>query len=270
VRIRRWLDARSKASGIQPPRGRASTRSANSLRPRATPLLLVAAGLLMVATIVSVGSTLVLVPSATATPPPTGYGFAYSDDGVIVRDPQYVSDPGLGDPLYGLSTSITAFRPKAFRFTVPYNAVEVPAEVDRAKAIINRAKQRGVTEIFVSFRQKAGEFATGWTRPGPQSWRDLIRRFMNVPNGTKPDGTPKTIDNDVTMWSPAAQPNDGTGWLSYSPVAPSTVERVRLLAGYYKELAAELASRGSADKLVSPEFHDVKWDSPSEYHPKCS
>jgi hypothetical protein len=56
MRIRRWLGIRSKATGIHPSRVRASTRSANSLRLRATLLLLVAAGLLMVAAIVAVGS----------------------------------------------------------------------------------------------------------------------------------------------------------------------------------------------------------------------
>ena len=226
-------------------------------------------------------STLLVAPPAAAAPPSDGSGFAFSSDGLE------------GDPLRGLGEHFERLRPKAFRFTVPYNAAEVPAEVERAKAIINRVKQAGVTEILVTFRQRHDQWWPSrehaidpskprhFVRPDPVSWRALVRAFMDLPNGRHPDGQPKSIDDDVTMWSPAYEPNSGVGWLSPYPYFSDTdsgcngTECQAKLAGYFNQLKAELTSRQSSDKLVSPEFHDDSWhhqqmERPyTTQHPKC-
>jgi hypothetical protein len=193
-------------------------------------------------------TTLLLVPTAVADPPRDGSGFAVSDD-------------GAGSSLDGLGDGFERLRPKAFRFTVPYDAADVPAELDRAKAVINRAKEVGVTEIFVSFRQRhdqrhpAQECVENpsrpcdFVRPARAEWRTYIRRFMDTANGTTADGRPKTIDDDVTMWSPANEPNAGTAWLTGDDARSK-------LADYFLELKEEIASRESTDKVVSPEFRD--------------
>jgi hypothetical protein len=205
-------------------------------------------------------STVLLAPTAAAAAPPDA--FAFADDG---RE---------GDPLHGLGDPFMRLRPQVFRFTVPYNAAEVPAEIERAKAIINRVKQAGVTDILVTFRQRHDQWwpetehardpsrPQRFVRPTPEAWRALIRAFMDLANGVHPGGGQRTIDDDVTMWSPAYQPNGGIGWLnpeleseaggSCTPAACGATK----LAGYYQQLDAELTNRQSADKLVSPEFHD--------------
>ena len=202
----------------------------------------------VLALLASVLIMLVLVPPAAADPPRDGSGFGVSDD-------------GIGNSLYGLGDGFERLRPKAFRFTVPYDAVDVPAETDRARAIINRVKEVGVSEILVSFRQRHDQWRPekeclenpagpcDFVRPTRAEWRTYVRRFMDVPNGSTADGRPKTIDDDVTMWSPANEPNAGTGWLKGDDARAK-------LAGYFLELKEELAGRASTDKVVSPEFHD--------------
>jgi hypothetical protein len=202
----------------------------------------------VLALLASLVSVLVLVPAAVADPPRDGSGFAVSDD-------------GAGNALYGLGDGFERLKPKAFRFTVPYDVVDVPAELERAKAIITRAKEVGVTDVLVSFRQRHDQWRPeteclenpvkpcDFVRPARVEWRTYVRRFMDTANGVAADGRPKTIDDDVTMWSPANEPNAGTGWLKGDDGRAT-------LAGYFLELREELTSRGSTDQVVSPEFHD--------------
>jgi cysteine-rich repeat protein len=159
-------------------------------------------------------------PDANANPSRDGWGFGIADD----AGPERAVLSGGG---------FRRLETKVFRFQVPYNAGYFAAHMDRAAGKIAEARAAGVPSIMVTFGQGAGQS----NPPGPADWRTAVRWFLD------------RFDADVDAWGVANEPN--TGWL-----AGAHSGNPCLLAGYYAALHAELASRGGADLLVSPEWQD--------------
>src|SRR5262249_22956210 len=133
-------------------------------------------------------------------------------------------------------------QPKVFRFQVAYNAAD-PQNSERgdqlqlARDMIDAAHRAGVQSIMVTFGHKLHEDGPGFTRPSASDWARGVFPFIDA------------FDADVDMWGVANEPNHD--WLKGADSGGPC-----LLAQYYATLRQALTSRGSSDRLVSPEWHD--------------
>ena len=187
---------------------------------------------------------LLLLPRASFAVSHDGYGFGIADDAA----PAVLAD-----------ANFQRLGVKVLRFQVPYD-ISAPQNAG-IKAIVRQriqtARNSGVEQFMISFRQKEGEWPSHgvWpsgqpTRPEPAAWAALVEPFVRELNG------------DVSLWGVANEPNVGLGWLKLDPTQHGADpclahgDGPQKLAGYYHALEGILAQLGSSAKLVGPEWQD--------------
>ena len=151
---------------------------------------------------------------------PDGWGFGVADD----------AGPGT------LGTAFAGLQAKTFRFMVPWNAVASPEAMARARAIVDAARERGVRQIVVSFR-------------------DDDPRIDSVPTGPEymaaVQGFVQAFAPDVDVWGPANEPNCGGGWGGLTDASGA-----RRTAEYYNAMRTVRDRLDPAALLLSPDLCD--------------
>jgi hypothetical protein len=169
-------------------------------------------------------------PAAPANPPQNGWGFGIADG----------NDPGGGPFPWGYDIFASAgwkkLRVKVYRVGVPWDAWNVPSELDAARRKIDRASAYP-QEVMVTFGKRWGETAP----PTVEEYGRAVEPFVRAFNGK------------VRWWGPANEPNYGEGWTGSDPRGQGP----KLAAGYYQRLRTILMTLDSKHKLISPDFHDA-------------
>ncbi len=159
-----------------------------------------------------------------------GWGFAIADDDWEWDDPGHL--PSLEDGFADLE-------PKAFRFQMIWNAADLPWHMERARGLIARARAQGVEQIVVTFKKSVGGDVDPVYGPRPTA-AGYAERISEVV---------RQLGDDVDVWGPANEPNRGEAWLP-------GVTGAQLLAGYYAELQAAVATWDPGAEITSPDFVD--------------
>lgn len=159
-----------------------------------------------------------------------GWGFAVADDDWEWDDPGYL--PALGD-------GFAALEPKAFRFQMIWNAADLPWHIDRARAMIARAREQGVQQVVVTFKKSVGQDVDPvyGAQPTAEGYSEHVDEVVRL------------LADDVDVWGPANEPNRGETWLPGVPGAQQ-------LAGYYTALQDVIATRDPTAEITSPDFVD--------------
>src|SRR6188472_1637649 len=157
-------------------------------------------------TLAALAATLVALAAAAARAEagaiPDGWGFGVADD----------AGPGT------LDARFASLQVRTLRFMVPWNAVASPEAVARARAIVDAARERGVQQVVVSFRD---DDPTSDAVPSAAQYAAAVQGFVQAFAG------------DVDAWGPANEPNCGGGWGGLS--GPAGAART---AQYYQALLA--------------------------------
>jgi hypothetical protein len=158
--------------------------------------------------------------------PRDGQGFALADDAYF----GFQGDPAgfLADAEAWYGPSFVALRPAAFRFQISWNAD--PALVERARMLADYVRQRGVTQVVVSFK-KSGPV------PDAATYGASIGQVI------------AQLAPYVDVWGPANEPNLGDTWLP-------RVAGARMLAGYWTQFSAAVDALDPSALTLSPEFVD--------------
>jgi hypothetical protein len=173
---------------------------------------------------------LAVTAPALGTPTRDGWGFAIADDDWNWSNPGDL--PALGD-------SFAQLQPKAFRLQMIWNAAELPWHMDRARAMIARARAQGVQQIVVTFKKSVGQ--------------DVDPVYGSQPSaegyGLRTAEVVRQLAGDVDVWGPANEPNRGEAWLPGASGA-------RLLAEYYASLRDTVAALDPSAEITSPDLVD--------------
>jgi hypothetical protein len=174
--------------------------------------------LLIVVTVTLLGSS----APAAATVPHDGWGMGIADDDAIGSP---VSPPSSVD-----NNFFDRLRPKVYRFQIYWDAGEVGNEVYVSKALtqIARARAAGVQTVLATFKQHG-------STPTAASYEAKIRNVVDK------------LKNEVDVWGPANEPNDGENWLPGMAGA-------RLLAEYNAALARVVSQVDPTATRTSPDF----------------
>lgn len=172
---------------------------------------------------------LIAAAPAAGAAPRDGWGFAIADDDWEWDNPGYL--PSLGDGFADLA-------PKAFRLQMIWNAADKEWHMDRARAMIARARAQGVQQIVVTFKKSVGQ---DMDPEGPQPSADNY--------GAHVGEVMRQLAGDVDVWGPANEPNLGEMWLPRA-------EGARLLAEYYKRLEVAAEAWDPTAEITSPDFVD--------------
>jgi FG-GAP-like repeat/Glycosyl hydrolase catalytic core len=172
----------------------------------------------------ALAATLVALAAAAARAEadaiPDGWGFGVADD----------AGPGtLGAPFAGLQV-------RTLRFMVPWNAVASPEAVARARAIVDAARERGVRQVVVSFRD---DDPANDAVPPATWYAAAVQGFVQAFAG------------DVDAWGPANEPNCGGGWGGLT--GPAGAART---AQYYQALRTVRDRFDPTALLLSPDLCD--------------
>jgi len=172
----------------------------------------------------------VAAPPAAAAPPRDGWGFAIADDDWEWDNPGYL--PSLED-------GFAALQPKAFRFQMIWNAADLPWHMDRARAIVARARAQGVEQIVVTFKKSVGPDVDPvyGSQPTAAGYAEHVGEIV------------RQLAGDVDVWGPANEPNRGETWLPGVPGA-------QRLAEYYAALQGVVETWDPTAEITSPDFVD--------------
>jgi len=177
-----------------------------------------------------VGLALVATAPAAATPTRDGWGFAIADDDWEWDNPGH---------LPSLDSGFAELQPKAFRFQMIWNAVDLPWHMDRARAMIARARAQGVEQIVVTFKKSVGQDIDPvyGSQPTAAGYAEHVGEAV------------RQLAGDVDVWGPANEPNRGETWLPGVPGA-------QRLAEYYAALQGVVATWDPTAEITSPDFVD--------------
>jgi hypothetical protein len=180
--------------------------------------------------IATVAALLIAATPAHGATTPDGWGFAVADDDWEWDNPGYL--PSLGD-------GFAALEPKAFRFQTIWNAADLPWHIDRARAMIARARAQGVQQIVVTFKKSVSPDLDPvyGGKPTAEGYAEHIGEVVRL------------LADDVDVWGPANEPNRGEMWLP-------GVSGAQLLAGYYAGLQDVVATWDPTAEITSPDFVD--------------
>lgn len=173
---------------------------------------------------------LITAASAVGAPTRDGWGFAVADDDWEWDNPGHL--PSLEDGFADL-------QPKAFRFQMIWNAADLPWHMDRARALIARARAQGVEQIVVTFKKSVGQDVDPvyGSQPTAAGYADHVGEVVRL------------LADDVDVWGPANEPNRGETWLPGVPGA-------QRLAEYYAELQEAVGTWDPTAEITSPDFVD--------------
>lgn len=159
-----------------------------------------------------------------------GWGFAVADDDWEWDNPGYL--PSLED-------EFAALEPKAFRFQMIWNAADLPWHIDRARAMIARARAQGVQQILVTFKRSVSPDLDPvyGAKPTAEGYAEHVSEVVRL------------LADDVDVWGPANEPNRGEMWLP-------GVSGAQLLADYYAGLQDAIATWDPTAEITSPDFVD--------------
>ena len=180
--------------------------------------------------IAALAAMLIAATPASGAASRDGWGFAVADDDWEWDNPGYL--PSLED-------GFAALEPKAFRFQMIWNAVDLPWHMDRARAMIARARAQGVEQIAVTFRKSVDPDLDPvyGARPTAEGYAEHVGEVVRL------------LADDVDVWGPANEPNRGETWLP-------GVAGAQLLAGYYAALEEAVATWDPTAEITSPDFVD--------------
>ncbi|HEX2161288.1 MAG TPA: hypothetical protein VHF88_05640, partial [Thermoleophilaceae bacterium] len=150
--------------------------------------------------ITAVAILLIAAAPAQAAAPRDGWGFAIADDDWEWDDPGHL--PSLGDGFARLA-------PKAFRFQMIWNAVDYSWHMERARALIARARQQDVEQIVVTFKKSVEPDVDPVC--GPQPPAECYAAHVGE--------AVRQLASEVDVWGPANEPNLGETWLPGVPGA---------------------------------------------------
>ena len=173
---------------------------------------------------------LIAAAPAGGAAPRDGWGFAIADDDWEWDNPGHL--PSLGD-------NFAALGPKAFRFQMIWNAADLPWHMDRARAIIARARAQGVEQIVVTFKKSVGQDVDPvyGSQPTAAGYAEHVGEVVRL------------LADDVDVWGPANEPNRGETWLPGVPGA-------QRLAEYYATLEDVVETWDPTAEITSPDFVD--------------
>ena len=121
--------------------------------------------------VAALAALLVAAAPAQAAAPHDGWGFAIADDDWEWTDPSH--------PLPSLGDGFAALTPKAFRFQMIWNAADKEWHMERARALIQRARAQGVQQIVVTFKKSVGGDADPeGLRPSAENYGDDVAEVV--------------------------------------------------------------------------------------------
>jgi hypothetical protein len=173
--------------------------------------------------------TFAVAPAAGA-PSRDGWGFAIADDDWEWDNAGY---------LPSLDTGFAALQPKAFRLQVIWNAADLPWHMDRARAMIARARAQGVEQIVVTFKRSVGQDVDPvyGMQPTAAGYAEHVGEVV------------RQLAGDVDVWGPANEPNRGEAWLP-------GIAGAQRLAEYDTALEQIVATSDPTAETTSPDFVD--------------
>jgi hypothetical protein len=176
---------------------------------------------------------LVLPPAAGAATTRDGWGLALGDDYWSWGTPGHL--PNMED-------GFARLRPKAFRFQMGWNAGYLSHHMDRARGLISRARDQGVEQIVVTFREPnatdlaADPIPSNDPAPPAVIYEQAIRLVV------------QELKGEVDVWGPANEPN--LSWLA------GTSGGAQKLAAYNQSFTEVVTAWDPTATRTSPDFHD--------------